>query len=393
MWQAARLALGTASALGLSRFAYGLLVPAMRDDLHWTLAEAGAMSTANGLGYLVGALVTASAVRRWGVAVAFRAGMALTAVTLAATAISDDFAVLLALRAAAGVVGAVVFVSGGVIASRLAHRVGSGTPITVYFAGAGLGIVFGGVTIPLLGHDWRVAWLVLGVAAGLATPACWTAAHADDDPPTATAGRARVRALWRAAAAYLLFALGYITYITFLSAYLADRDASTGQVVLTWVALGLGVLVAPALWSRPIGAWPGTRALAAVLVVLGAGAGLALVAPAPAVVVASAIVYGATFMGVPAAITALIRAGVPAADWTATLAAFTTVFAAGQTAGPWLAGMVADRTSTDATVAWTAVLCVAAALLVVRVGPPRRPGAPRPPRRRPAAPARPRPGS
>jgi predicted MFS family arabinose efflux permease len=393
MWQAARLALGTASALGLSRFAYGLLVPAMRDDLRWTLAQAGAMSTANGLGYLGGALVTAVVVRRLGVAPAFRWGMALTAVTLAATAVSDDFVVLLALRAAAGVAGAVVFIAGGVIASRLANRVGSGTPITVYFAGTGLGIVFGGVTIPLLGHDWRAAWVVRGVAAGLATLAAWTAAGAGGQVPATTTGRARVRPLWRAASAYLLFAVGYITYITFLSAYLRDRDAPTGQVVLTWAALGLAVVAAPALWSRPIGGWPGTRALATLLGVLGGGAGLALVAPTPLVILGSAIVYGATFMGVPAAITALIRATVPAEDWTATLAAFTTVFAAGQTAGPWLAGIVADRTSTDATLAWTAVLCAAAALIVVRAGPPRRSGVPRPPRPRPAAPARRRPGS
>ncbi|MFJ6671479.1 YbfB/YjiJ family MFS transporter [Actinosynnema sp. NPDC091369] len=393
MGPAARLALGTASALGLSRFAYGLLVPAMREDLRWTLAEAGAMSTANGLGYLVGALLTAFVVRRVGVAAAFRWGMVLTAVALAATAISGDFVVLLVLRAAAGVAGAVVFISGGVIASRVANRVGSGTPITVYFAGAGLGIVFGGVTIPLLGSDWRVAWVVLGVAAGVAALVGWTAATAGAEPPAATAGRARVRALWRAAVAYLLFALGYITYITFLSAYLDDHAAPTWQVVLTWAALGAAVVAAPALWSRPIGSWPGTRALAAVLVVLGAGAGLALAAPTPVVILGSAVVYGATFMGVPAAITALIRATVAPADWTATLAAFTTVFAAGQTAGPWLAGLVADRTSTDATLAWTAVLCAAAAAVVVRVGPPRRRSGPRPPRRRPAVPARRRRGS
>lgn len=100
--QAARLALGTASALGLARFAYGLLLPAMRTDLHWTLAEAGAMSTANGVGYLLGALVTAPAVRRLGVAAAFRWGMALTAVALGATAIGHDYPGLLAARAAAG---------------------------------------------------------------------------------------------------------------------------------------------------------------------------------------------------------------------------------------------------------------------------------------------------
>ena len=391
MWQAARLALGTASALGLARFAYGLLLPAMRDDLRWTLAQAGALSTANGLGYLLGALVTAAVVRRSGVTAAFRGAMVCTAVALAATAISDDFVVLLVVRAAAGAAGAVVFIAGGVIASRIATRVGSGTPITVYFAGAGLGIAFGGVTIPLLGDGWRIAWVVLGVAAGVATLVGWTAARAGGEAPAATAGRARVRPLWRVASAYSLFALGYITYITFLSAYLVERGAPTWQVVLTWAVLGLAVVAAPALWSRPIGAWPGARALATLLAVLGGGAGLALVAPTPLVVLGSAVVYGATFMGVPAAVTALIRDAVPPADLTATLAAFTTLFAAGQTAGPWLAGIVADRTSTDATLAWTAVLCAVAAVIVV--SPPRRRTARRPPRPRPAVPARPRRGS
>ncbi|MEV4300276.1 YbfB/YjiJ family MFS transporter [Microbispora rosea] len=409
--QAARLALGTASALGLARFAYGLLLPAMRDELHWSLAEAGAMSTANGLGYLLGALVTAAAVRRLGTAATFRWGMVLTALALAVTAASDAYPVLLAARAAAGAAGAAVFVTGGVIASRLAARAASGTPITVYFAGTGLGIVVGGVGIPPLGGRLHLAWAGLGVAAGLAALLSWTAARAGEEPQAdqkaqagkgprsgkearagqevqageearageeasaATGGRVHVRPLWGVALAYLLFAAGYITYITFLSAYLADRHAPLGQVMLTWTALGLAVVAAPALWSRPTAAWPGTRALAVLLGLLSGGAALAMAAPAPPVVLASAIVYGATFMGVPAAVTALIKANTPPADWTATLAAFTVIFAAGQTAGPWLAGLVADHTSTAAALAWTAILCAAAALIAACATPSRRAGA------------------
>ncbi|MFI7035872.1 YbfB/YjiJ family MFS transporter [Microbispora rosea] len=402
--QAARLALGTASALGLARFAYGLLLPAMRDELHWSLAQAGAVSTANGLGYLLGALVTAAAVRRLGTAATFRWGMVLTALALAVTAASDAYPVLLAARAAAGAAGAAVFVTGGVIASRLAARAASGAPITVYFAGTGLGIVAGGVGIPPLGGHLHLAWAGLGVAAGLAALLSWTSAQAGEEPQAdqkaqagkgprsgeevqtgedarfrearaATAGRVHVRPLWGIALAYLLFAAGYITYITFLSAYLADRHAPLGQVMLTWTALGLAVVAAPALWSRPTAAWPGTRALAVLLGLLSGGAALAMAAPAPPVVLASAIVYGATFMGVPAAVTALIKAYTPPADWTATLAVFTTIFAAGQTAGPWLAGLVADHTSTAAALAWTAILCAAAALIAACATPSRRAGA------------------
>jgi predicted MFS family arabinose efflux permease len=362
-WQAARLALGTASALGLARFAYGLLLPAMRDDLRWSLAEAGAMSTANGLGYLLGALVTGLVVRRLGTAAAFRWGMVLTAAALAATATSSDYLALLIVRAAAGVAGAVVFIAGGVIASRLATHISSDAPITVYFAGTGLGIIFSGATIPALGDHWRVAWVGLGLAAGLATLVSWRAARADEHTPAVVAGRARVRPLSRTAVAYVLFAAGYITYITFLSAYLAERHTPVVQVMLIWTALGLAVVAAPALWSRPITGWPGSRALTALLGALGGGAALALAAPAPPVILASAIIYGATFMGVPAAVTALIRGDTPPADWTATLAAFTVLFAAGQTAGPWVAGVLADHTATDAALAWTAILCATAAIV------------------------------
>ncbi|WP_435205023.1 YbfB/YjiJ family MFS transporter [Micromonospora sp. bgisy143] len=369
MWPALRLALGTASALGFARFAYGLLLPAMRDDLSWTLAAAGAMSAANGFGYLLGALLTRGLVGRLGAATAFRLAMALTAASLASTAVSDDHLTLMILRTLSGATGAVVFIAGGVLASRLASGVASGTPITVYFAGTGLGIVLSGVAVPLLGEHWRLAWVALGAAAALATAVSWTAARSEAEAPVT--GRARLGPLLAPALAYLLFAAGYITYITFLSAYLADHDTSIGQVVLTWAVLGSAVAAAPAVWTRPITRWPGNRALATLLAVMSAGAALMLVSSATRVVLASALLYGATFMGVPAAVTALIRARTPAADWAATLALFTAVFAAGQTAGPWLAGLIADRTSTAATLAWTAVLGAAAALIALVPAPTR----------------------
>ena len=52
------LALGAAISLGITRFAYGLLLPTMRADLGWSYTLAGGMNTANALGYLIGALAT-----------------------------------------------------------------------------------------------------------------------------------------------------------------------------------------------------------------------------------------------------------------------------------------------------------------------------------------------
>jgi predicted MFS family arabinose efflux permease len=372
--QSARLALGTASALGFARFAYGLVLPAMRSELGWSLAQAGALTTANAVGYLVGAAVTALAVRRLGVAATFRLGMVLVAVSLAATATTGSYPVLLLTRAAAGLAGALVFITGGVIASHAAARTRSAAPLAIYYSGAGLGVAVSGAAIPaLLGHHpgrWPIAWVGLAAAAGLAAAISWNAATGSHESSAAAtlAGLRTVVRLWPPAVAYLLFAAGYIAYITFLSAYLTARHASVAQITLTWAVLGLTAVAAPALWSRPISAWPRALALAALLAILSAAAAVAL-AGGPLAVTGSAIGYGATFLAVPAAVTALVRAAAPPGQLTGLLSVFTVIFAAGQTAGPYLAGALADRYGPGATLTWTAALCAGGAALSILTRP------------------------
>ena len=51
-WVPLGLSIGPLVALGLARFAYALLLPAMRTSLDWSYVQAGAMNTANAGGYL-----------------------------------------------------------------------------------------------------------------------------------------------------------------------------------------------------------------------------------------------------------------------------------------------------------------------------------------------------
>src|SRR5512133_3825790 len=71
------LSLGAAVSLGITRFAYALLLPPMRADLHWSYTMAGAMNTANALGYLLGALLTPRLMNRFGPSRLLIAGSAL----------------------------------------------------------------------------------------------------------------------------------------------------------------------------------------------------------------------------------------------------------------------------------------------------------------------------
>jgi predicted MFS family arabinose efflux permease len=364
-----RLALGTAAVLGLGRFALGPLLPAMRLDLGWTLSEAGGLATANGVGYLVGAITAPALVRLSSATWVFRAGMIVTAVSLAATGASGEYAAVSAARIVAGFAGALVFIAGGVIAARAASGYGSATPIVIFFSGTGLGIALSGLVLPQLldgrAELWDAGWLALGILAGLATLGSWTPAALDGGPveiarPPEPWPR---RHVWPVAGAYLLFGAGYITYLTFLDAYQAGHDASAGVRGSTWALLGLGVLASPRLWSTMISRWPSGRAVAVLLAVISAAAALPLVIPGLPAMIASAVIFGATFMAVPSAVTALLSANVPPHARTAALAAFTVVFSIGQAIGPWLAGAIADRTATAATLGWTVAVCAVAGLL------------------------------
>ncbi len=339
----------------------------MRAELGLSLAQAGALNTANALGYLLGALIAARVARRLGLTATFRLGMALTAVMLAATTATGAYPVLLLARAAAGLSGALVFITGGVIATHLAASTRSAAPLTIYYSGAGVGIAFSGAFIPpLLDHEpgrWPLAWAGLAAVAALAAILSWTAARDGGEAGAPASGLRATTQLRQPAAAYLLFAAGYIAYITFLSVYLNAQHASTGQVVLTWSLLGLAAVAAPAIWSRPFSSWTDTRPLTAPLALLSLASAVALI-PAPLIAVtASAVGYGATFLAVPAAITTLIRSATPASEWTGTLATFTVIFAIGQVAGPYLAGALADHYGAGATLVWAAALCAIGALL------------------------------
>jgi predicted MFS family arabinose efflux permease len=359
------LALGTAAALGLGRFAYGLFVPAMAEDLRWTLADAGRLTAANGAGYLLGAMLAAITIRHIGLTATFRAGMILTAVSLAVTALG----LLDVGRAAAGFGGALTFVAGAALATRLAARTGGLAPIAVYFGGAGGGIALTGGAIPVLldAHPdrWAAGWWALTAAAALATVGSWRAAAAGPAPVSqADRGSRRLRRHWRIAASYLLFGAGYIAYLTFLSAYLADRHAPLPLVCATWILIGTAAMAAPALWSRPIAAWPGNRALRVMLLGIATAAVLARLVPTPAGMIGSAALFGLAFMMVPAAVTAHLGRSVAPQALSPTLALFTVLFAIGQTVGPWVAGVLADHSGAGTTLTVAGAVCALAAALV-----------------------------
>lgn len=363
------LSLGAAVSLGVTRFAYALLLPPMRADLGWSYALAGAMNTANAAGYLLGALLTPRLLARHGAAPLLLWGAAAASVFMAASGFFTEAPALLVQRLLAGVASAFVFIAGGVLAARLGslRPQRAGWLLGLYYGGTGLGITLSALLVPAVlaaaesqPHAWTWAWWALAAACAAATAVLrWPAdvlqkmeQHRTDSrggsatkapkPADAAARRLPWRPLASALAGYAMFGVGYIGYMTFVIALLRERGASGVQVTAFYALLGLAVLASSRIWAGLLDRARGGGALALLNGLLGLATVLPVLTGAWPVVLASGLLFGAVFLSVVASTTALVRHNLPEAQWAAGISAFTIVFAAGQIVGPTVVGWIAD---------------------------------------------------
>lgn len=362
--RALALALGATVALGFARFAYGLLLPAMKQDLSWSYTQAGGMNTANALGYLAGSIFAAYVMKWFGLRKTFLGSLVLTGFALLACGFTTNYSLLFLLRLLAGLTGALVFISGASLTTLLANQKSEQAAliISLYFSGAGLGIALSGAGIPwLIGEStaaWSYAWMVLGGGALLFT--LLTTPFTGGLETSSTNQQQKLepwslRPLLAALTAYSLFALGYISYMTFSVALLRSSRFSDAWVSLFWVVLGMSVIVGSVLWRKLIQSRRDGRALAALLLVVSVGAVLPVISLHPVLVLLSAFLFGCAFMHVVSAITALVRVFVPASGAPLALSLFTVAFAVGQALGPLIAGLIADNAGLSTGLALSAV--------------------------------------
>jgi len=355
------LSLGAAVSLGVTRFAYGLLLPVMRDDLGWSYTLAGAMNTANALGYLLGALATPALMRRLGAARVLLGGAVAASAFMAASGFFTDAAMLLLQRLLAGVASAFVFVAGGLLAARLGAQAPerAGLLLGLYYGGTGWGIAASALGVPaLLGaargvpHGWAWAWwglalLCLAATAVLAWPAellrkeermVQDASGLEVDSAPSMPWRAMAPAL----AGYTLFGVGYIGYMTFVIALLSEQGVGAPAITGFYALLGLAVVASARIWARLLDRARGGGALALLNALLGVATIVPALTGAWPVVLASGLLFGAVFLSVVASTTAFVRHNLPPARWATGISAFTILFAFGQIVGPTVVGRIAD---------------------------------------------------
>ena len=261
------LALAPAVSNGFARFAYGLILPAMRIDLGWNYTQAGWINTANALGYLIGALLALTLISRVGSRRMFAAGMLLTGLSLLLSGLTGDFVYLTLWRILAGVGGAPAFIAGGAMVSAVFRGQPRQTALAIalYFGGGGIGMLISGATIPLVldgaADRWPQIWVGMGVASLLTMgPVIWavrSVSPVEAGPQAIRPDRLPWRAMSLELIAYFLFAVGYIVYLTFVVAWMREGQASAALIAGMWSLLGFMVMASPILWRGVLARYAG----------------------------------------------------------------------------------------------------------------------------------------
>ncbi len=354
------LSLGAAVSLGITRFAYGLLLPPMREDLLWSYTLAGGMNTANAVGYLLGALASPVLMKRWSPSTLLMWGSMGASVFMALSGFFVSVWPLMTQRLLAGVASAVVFVAGGLLAARLGARQPqrSGWLLGLYYGGTGIGIVLSALLVPVVLdwaqaqlHAWAWAWWCLALMCVLATvvlawPARvlgrWDAANPAQATLTTPALSFQPRRMGFALAGYTGFGVGYIGYMTFVIALLREQGAMTSVITVFYAALGLAVVLGSRIWAGLLDRHRDGQAIGRLNALLGVATLLPALTTQPLLLLLSGVVFGAVFLSVVASTTAFVRHNLPPALWGMGISAFTIVFAAGQIVGPTVVGLIAD---------------------------------------------------
>ncbi|MER5601446.1 YbfB/YjiJ family MFS transporter [Streptomyces sp. NPDC002265] len=354
--------------MGIGRFVYTPILPLMHAQAGLSAGAGASLATANYVGYLVGALAGILAPVLVRSRTVLRGSLLLLTGTLGAMPLTHSTAVWGLLRLLAGLASALVFV---VAAGSLLHHLRAHPPHLSgwAFGGVGGGIALSGLLVLVLRSvaDWRAAWWAAAALAAVLAAASWNLPP--EDAPVAPAARSSTKPRthrWFGAlfVSYTLEGVGYIVAGTFLVA--AIGQGSPGRLgSVAWVLVGLAAVPSSALWARLGRRWSRPGLLLTALVVQAAGIALPALVGGTAAALGSAVLFGATFIGV----STLALATGAHLQFPRSVALLTAGYSVGQILGPLVAAPSLHHGYHRALLlAALVVLAAAAAAAVLRIG-------------------------
>jgi predicted MFS family arabinose efflux permease len=362
--------LAMAAGIGVGRFVYTPILPAMVEALSLSKSQAGLIASANFLGYLVGALLAAARLpgsrRFW-----LLASLAVTATCLLGMGLATTMPAFISLRLVAGAASAFALIfSSALVIDRLSAA-GQGALSAVHFAGVGVGIAVSAIVVAMLlraGAGWPALWFASAAFAGMASLAVAWLVPADEAAVRsgqAARGTPLSADFVALLLSYGLFGFGYVITATFIVDMVRGSSALAHLEPYIWVLFGLCAVPSVAMWAGLGQRWGVLRVYAVACGVEAAGVAASALWLHPASIVISAVFVGGTFIGLTAL--GLVATRSSGGDPRGRIALMTASFSLGQILGPAFAGHVYDATGSLATPLLVAVAALVLAAILALV--------------------------
>lgn len=232
----------TLVGVGLQRFAYAPLLPAMVQQSWLSAADAGTLGAVNFAGYLAGAATAPWAGRAIGMRAALRLAMALACLCFALCAWRGSLLWFAPWRALAGITGGWLMVLAGPAVQAVVAPGRRALAGSAMFAGVGIGIVASAAIVPaLLPSGLPAAWLALA-AASAALGALAYPFWPDVPAPVRAATPKLTGATGRLVGAYTLSGVAATPYMGWWPDFIArGLGQGTPAGSLYWLLFGLSI--------------------------------------------------------------------------------------------------------------------------------------------------------
>lgn len=368
----AQAAAALAAGMGVGRFVYTPILPLMHTQAGLSSAAGANLATANYIGYLVGALMGIAMPALVRSPAVLRGSLIVLTGSLVAMPATHSTIMWIVLRLLAGLTSALIFVVA--VSSVLSHLRDHPAHLPGWaFGGVGAGIALSGLLVLVLRSvaDWRAAWWASAGLAAVFAVVSWNlrpegtpASDAGSTTGPARQGPRPHRWFTALFAAYTLEGIGYIVAGTFLVA--AIEQSSPGWAGSgAWVLVGLAAVPSSALWARLGRRWSRPDLLCAALVIQAVGIALPALIGGVTAALISALLFGATFLGVS---TIALAAGTHL-QFPRSVALLTAGYSVGQILGPLVVTPLLHHGYHQALIlAALVVLAAAGAAAVLRIG-------------------------
>jgi len=350
---------GVAQSFG--RFAFGVVLPAVRNDLDLSNTVAGTLATVNVGAYLIGTLAVSWASGRYKLLPVLRVGFVIALSGLALTAAAPNAAVVAVAMFCSGFGGALVWIPTPVVATAAMPPEKRSLAVGLMGTGMGGGVVFASQLTSWVrstrgDEEWRLVYVVLFVIAVVIVVSAILFIGHDQERPQGKGGIGGFAALQRMrgwlplTAAYTAFGFMYLLVLAFLATKLEDDNGWTSSnASLAFTLLGVAMIFGGPLFvalGERIGARLGLATAFAGWVVIV----MVLLPGWGTVTYPAAFIVGLLFSGIPTMITLYVVTNTTVDDYGPAFSAATLAFGVSQMISPQIGGAIADLAGSFTTV-------------------------------------------